>query len=182
MLGKQTVRTQSLAYTNTEEGVYINVDFKRSGNVVECLASIKMKGDTLHTRISSEFKGEFPKWACPNKSFGKEEIFWNDNVKKGQFSIIIYNDNRFTVLYNNLLNEEKSLLLQFTYIIDDSDTMYAVGDVDGNGIIEEADLSLIQNKIMGLPLSDKQLKPADMNNDGSITPSDYVILKNRLGL
>ena len=29
-------------------------------------------------------------------------------------------------------------------------------------------------------LTDKQFKLADMNNDGSISPADYVILRNKI--
>ena len=175
------VDTQSLVYTNTTDGIFINVCFKRSGNVVECIVQAKVAGEALYTRTSSEFVGEFPSWAKPDMSFSKQHIHFGDNQYKGGLSLLLYKNGSFSIMYNNLYEEETTFLLQFTYIVDDDDTAYELGDVDGNGVIDEVDLGLVQNYIMGLQtLSNKQFQAADINGDGEVTSSDYVLLQQMI--
>lgn len=182
LLGKQKVRTQSLVYINSDEGVTINVHFKRAGNIVECISSIKMNPGVLHTRISSDFIGDFPSWACPDIAFGKEQVYFHDRTYKGVYDIIMHQNGRFTILYGNWADSEISIVLQFTYIVDDSNTEYQLGDVDGNGVIDEVDLRLIQNSIQGHLLSNKQSLAADINQDSNVNSQDYALLKGQLGL
>lgn len=56
---------------------------------------------------------------------------------------------------------------------DISDTEYTLGDVNGDGQITQADLTLVQNYMTDTqPLTDKQLKAADVNKDGKINSGD----------
>lgn len=71
-----------------------------------------------------------------------------------------------------------------TYIADDetiTENDYVLGDVNGDGIVSSDDASLIQQYIMGeISFTGRQFKAADMNKDGEVRPSDYVILCNKI--
>ncbi len=71
-----------------------------------------------------------------------------------------------------------------TYIVDDkivTENDYTLGDVDGDGIIASNDADLVKQYNMGeITFTSKQFKAADMNEDGEIGPSDYVILCNKI--
>lgn len=55
---------------------------------------------------------------------------------------------------------------------------YILGDIDGDGAINNNDLTLVQNYIMGTKaLTEKQFKAADVNKDEKITSADYVKIK-----
>lgn len=54
---------------------------------------------------------------------------------------------------------------------------YKLGDVNGDGQITQADLTLVQNYMQGTQaLTDKQLKAADVNKDGNINTGDTLLL------
>ncbi len=54
---------------------------------------------------------------------------------------------------------------------------YKLGDVNGDGQITQADLTLVQNYIQGTQaLTDKQLKAADVNKDGTINTGDTLLI------
>ena len=54
----------------------------------------------------------------------------------------------------------------------------AVGDVDGNTVVDTADLLALEQHMLNLSMLDDQaLEKADMNNDGVIDSCDIVILR-----
>lgn len=56
-----------------------------------------------------------------------------------------------------------------------------LGDVNLDGQVNNDDLLLIQGFLQGKnALTSKQLQAADMNNDGEVMTTDYVLLKNQL--
>ncbi len=58
---------------------------------------------------------------------------------------------------------------------------YTLDDVNEDGSITQADLTLVQNYIQGTQaLTDKQLKAADVNKDGSINTGDTFKLTQYL--
>ena len=158
--------------------------------------SQKNAGNT-HIKSQNEQQGESNIHDCFNKrpeaivivqkALGRQKIInavaHTGDIKIEGYSMIqFYSNGGLTLLALNNSNDSTSYTNQFTYIVDDSNTEYQLGDVDGNGTIDEVDLRLIQNNIMGLNLSKKQANAADINQDGRITSSDYTILKNQLGL
>jgi hypothetical protein len=53
----------------------------------------------------------------------------------------------------------------------------APGDVNGDGVVDSADVDLVKNHILGkAPLTSQQLLPADANSDGKIDVSDIVAM------
>ena len=58
-----------------------------------------------------------------------------------------------------------------------SNTEYKLGDVNGDGNVTQADLTLVQNYIQGTQaLTDKQQKAADVNKDGDIDTGDTFLI------
>ncbi|MCX7000606.1 MAG: dockerin type I domain-containing protein, partial [Candidatus Sumerlaeota bacterium] len=52
-----------------------------------------------------------------------------------------------------------------------------LGDVNGDGVVDSADVDLVKNHILGkAPLTSQQLLPADANSDGKIDISDIVTM------
>ncbi|MFR9184227.1 MAG: dockerin type I repeat-containing protein [Christensenellales bacterium] len=53
-----------------------------------------------------------------------------------------------------------------------------LGDVDGNGLIEVKDITLLQNYMAGAAeLTQKQMKAADVNSNGSVTLQDVLMIQ-----
>ena len=59
-------------------------------------------------------------------------------------------------------------------------TINAVGDINGDGIIDSADIKEIEKYIMGNPSPYFDVKKADINNDGVVNVADMVIIINRI--
>lgn len=60
-------------------------------------------------------------------------------------------------------------------------SMYQLGDVNMDGVKTQEDVDLIKGYMAGTnALSDKQFKLADIDEDGTVGSTDYVILKNQL--
>jgi hypothetical protein len=52
------------------------------------------------------------------------------------------------------------------------------GDVNGDGVVNELDLELIRNYLLGLgTLTEEQITRGDMDLDGSITGVDYLMIR-----
>lgn len=181
-LGKE--KTQSLLYIDDE--ATIEVTFKRNANVIECIVTANLQRDASKLLTAASFTGEMPEWACPDESFGKQELSYSNLVNAsvdGYLTMQIYKNKSFTVMCanSNSDNESKTTLMQFAYIVDDNETAYTKGDVDGNGAIDIVDLEMIKGAILGkLTLTDKQKEAADMNGDGEVSSADYVLLKNQI--
>jgi hypothetical protein len=183
------VKTQSLTYSN-EDGVYITINFKRAGNVVECNVAAEIPASTTTDTLSnSDFLGNVPDWAYPDRHLTKrenslEETSGGDRLEISKTIIFVFRQSgHFNIICQNKdENYSTPLFLQFTYIVDDTDRVYIEGDVDGNGTVDETDLSLIKANIMGIPFTAKQKVAADLNHDGQVDSKDYMILKNQLGL
>lgn len=184
MFGKQKVKTQTMIYEKNDTKVYIT--FKRAGNVVECFVTAHIATGVQGTFSGSNCKGEVPNWAYPDNRFGKVQHFYDSNNNHNIFGFLqigLFENGNVTGLYQNTHNTSENTLIQFTYIVDDSNEEYELGDVDGNGTIDEVDLNLIKGHINNeVYLSKKQIKAADMNKDESVTSSDYVLLQKKLGL
>lgn len=59
-------------------------------------------------------------------------------------------------------------------------TINAVGDINGDGIIDSADIKEIENYIMGNPSPYFDVKKADVNEDGDVNVADIVYITNLL--
>ena len=56
---------------------------------------------------------------------------------------------------------------------------YKLGDVNGDGVIDNKDLKLVENYIMGtVAFTEKQFKAADVNKDNMIKTIDYIKIQN----
>ena len=178
------VKTQSLAYSN-EDGVYITINFKRAGNVVECVIDAQIPNTMSGLILQSDMIGEIPDWAKPDAVISKKQYGGGYPFQAEKFLFFIFKSTgHFSLNFGNLNQEGEDIFIQmqFTYIVDDTDRVYIEGDVDGNGTVDETDLKLIKANIMGIPFTAKQKTAADLNHDGEVTAVDYQILKNQLGL
>lgn len=187
LLGKQQVRTQSLVYGNPDNnGVYIIITFKRAGNVVECNIGTHVPKNVSGLLTSSDFSGSVPTWAYPDRGFGKQQqshTSLTGSEVDGWLGIVVSDSGWFSLLYGNADQQnDVSDFMQFTYIVDDTDTVYQLGDVDGNGVIDVTDLKMIKSNLMGVGITRKSAAAADMNQNGTVDAADYTILKNQLGL
>ena len=118
------IKTQSLTYVNEDTGANILVTFKRTGNIVECFCNAYLPANVQHTFATSDFTGEIPEWAYPDESFGKSQLNYNGTID-GYLLILLHKDGNISGLYQNLSTEyDRTILNQFTYIVDDSDTEY----------------------------------------------------------
>lgn len=80
-------------------------------------------------------------------------------------------------VYVGTVSKDFNFKLVLMKLPDISDTEYTLGDVNEDGQITQADLTLVQNYIQGTQaLTDKQLKAADVNKDGSINTGDTLKL------
>lgn len=186
ILGKQEVRTQSLVCVN-DDGAYILVSFKRAGNIVECNVVTHLPRNVSGLVTSADFLGSVPTWAYPDRGFGKQQQQYTSltgSEVEGWLAILLNDSGWFSIVYGNSDqdNDYNGIFMQFTYIVDDTDRVYQLGDVDGNGVIDVTDLKMIQSNIMGVGLTKKSKAAADMNQNGTIESADYMILKNQLGL
>ena len=85
-----------------------------------------------------------------------------------------YKNNNENVFTNDVLitNEEKSISAY---------TISVLGDVNGDGAIEDGDISVLNNYLKGdLKLSKASLKSADVNADGKVNTKDVRVLHNYL--
>lgn len=172
------IKTQSLTYVNEDTGANILVTFKRTGNIVECFCNAYIPANAQHTFATSDFTGSVPVWAYPDESFGKSQLNYNGTID-GYLLILLHKDGNISGLYQNLSTEyDRTILNQFTYIVDDSDTEYQLGDIDGNGTIDEVDLEILKMYLADkISLTDKQLKVADINKDNTTDSSDMLKLQ-----
>ncbi len=71
----------------------------------------------------------------------------------------------------------KIVLMKLPELVEGID--YVLGDVNGDGVIDNKDLTLVQNYIMETQsLTDKQFKAADVNKDNMIKTIDYMKIQN----
>ena len=62
---------------------------------------------------------------------------------------------------------------KFTYFIPNN---LLLGDADGNGVVEAADVIEVSNKILGKPSAKFVEKNADVNGDGKVNAIDVVLI------
>ena len=55
---------------------------------------------------------------------------------------------------------------------------YGKGDMDGNGVLNQTDVTLLESIIKGSTATDTQKKQADVNSDGKINEDDLTTLKS----
>ena len=66
---------------------------------------------------------------------------------------------------------------KYTYFIPNNRTL---GDADGNGVVDAADVIEVSNKILGKPSSKFVEKNADVNGDGKVNTVDIVLIINSI--
>lgn len=167
--------------------VRMYIQFKRSGNVVCVKTRVYIAAGVTSDAKVIDITDIMPEFAKTNEK-GTEG-----------FTIVEYDDNRKHTFIGKTSDDKYRFGLNFvvdartearyeeiymTYIVDDeivTENDYILGDVNGDGIVNSYDANLITEYIMGeISFTEKQFKAADMNKDGEITPSDYVILCNRI--
>ena len=62
---------------------------------------------------------------------------------------------------------------KFTYFIPNN---ILLGDADGNGVVDAADVIEVSNKILGKPSAKFVEKNADVNGDGKVNAIDVVLI------
>lgn len=91
-----------------------------------------------------------------------------------------------TFYWNGQLGEDRTDKYNFKIVLMKYEVLedeYTIGDVNSDGIIDEADLQMIQDYITEkIVLTEQQFRAADMDNNGKVSSSDYVLLKNQLGI
>ena len=70
--------------------------------------------------------------------------------------------------------------LNYGVNMDASEAPYDLGDVNGDGLVNVTDVTLMCNAVAGSTSSDFQSTVADMNGDGVINVSDITILINKI--
>lgn len=186
ILGKQAVKNQTLVHYHSADGVYVNVSFKRAGNVVECSVSSKLKEGSSGILSGADFDGVVPTWAYPDRAITKQKQIYESLDRtdvRAYMMAQLSATGGITIMYGvNSSETGVSDYMQFTYIVDDTDAVYEKGDVDGNGVIDETDLNLLMsNFTVGIPLTKKSKAAGDMNSDGSITNADITALMRKIG-
>ncbi len=81
----------------------------------------------------------------------------------------------------NSVTENSNMTLYAIWVKKPSSNYYVKGDVNGDGIINQMDLTMIQKHIIGkIELNAKQFEAADLNDDGKISLLDLSILRKYL--
>ena len=62
---------------------------------------------------------------------------------------------------------------KFTYFIPNN---ILLGDADGNGVVDAADVIEVSNKVLGKPSAKFVEKNADVNGDGKVNAIDIVMI------
>ena len=96
-------------------------------------------------------------------------------MQKGRF---------FNMKKHTMTTRLLSLLIGLTVLLSLVSPVFAVtaptGDLDGNGVLNVADILALKNLIMNSSWTDDDRAVADMNGDGSLNVADILIIKNRI--
>lgn len=202
LFGKQKVNRKIVTFDHEDMKFYMI--FKRAGNVVNIETNIQIPAnkDSSATIINiTNYFPEFAKYTAnvnSNRLIAETERTGNIMGGAGQ----IATDEKYKIqIAKRVINDEiqyalsfifhrknaeqvKNITLNLNYIVDDEDVdNYVLGDINGDGVADAKDLQLIQDYIMGyITLNNKEFKAADINKDGKVTSTDYMLLKEQLGL
>lgn len=204
LFGKQKVERKIVTFEH--ENMKFYAIFKRAGNVVNIETKVKIPAGKDSTASLINITNYFPEFAkytanvdssrliCMAESSGDSrtspslDTVGTDARYKIQIAKrIINNEVEYMLMFMFIrknAEQEGDILFNLNYIIDDEETDgYVVGDINGDGVVDAKDLQLIQDYIMGyITLSNKEFKAADINKDGKVTSTDYMLLKQQLGL
>ncbi|MCI8655240.1 MAG: hypothetical protein HFJ48_05170, partial [Clostridia bacterium] len=177
-----------------DNGNSVVVVIRRSGHVVTVNIELTLKANEVTTYVGFHLEA-FPEWATPKRAYnvegnkviataysqlGSEEIINRPQIwfNRGTKKCIIRG-----VAKNSSTESSKKNYCTLTYIIDDElpNEDYQLGDINGDGVIDDEDLELLQNYLVGnIGLSDKQKELADVNKDGKLDADDLLKLRQFL--
>lgn len=91
---------------------------------------------------------------------------------------------KIVITINTPYTEVKEISYRIVLMkIENKEENYILGDVNGDGVINEADLQMLKDYIEGKrALTIAQFKAADMNEDGGVDIIDLALLKRKLGI
>lgn len=202
LFGKQKVNRKIVTFDHEDMKFYMI--FKRAGNVVNIETNIQIPankdGSASIINITNYFP-EFAKYAANVNSNrlvaetertgsimgGAGQIVTDEKYKIQIAKRIINNEIQYAlsfIFHRENAEQVKNITLNLNYIVDDEDVdNYVLGDINGDGVADAKDLQLIQDYIMGyITLNNKEFKAADINKDGKVTSTDYILFKEQLGL
>lgn len=169
--------------------VKMYIQFKRSGNVVCVKVRVYVASGVTADATMIDITSLIPNFAKTKEKVASGECFSLSACENQGLKTSITKESNGTYYFNTVFstkaeNQSKHLENYMTYIVDDeivTENDYILGDVNGDGIVNSYDANLVTEYIMGeISFTEKQFKAADMNKDGEITPSDYVILCNKI--
>lgn len=186
MLKKEADEVKTKVLKGEDNGDSVVVIIRRNGHIVTVNIELTLKAGSLTNYVGFHLD-EFPDWAIPKKTYDLDhaKVIAAAYSQLGDEGII----NRPQIWFSSStkrcrimgaaknLNVSSSLTDYCTlvYMIDDElpGDEYQLGDVNGDGLINEEDLELLQDYMLGnVGLSDKQKELADVNKDGKLDSGD----------
>ena len=145
-----------------------------------CLGDIKVGNISLEN-LEIESNGQFTYNGITRIGAGDEDIATFDQWLGPQLGNVPL-DLTGTITANNVtvnitIDMRDTSLNQMIYVVFTASRGGVVGDVDGNGFIESADLETLSNMVV------RKIEPnaaADVNNDGTVSVADITALVNIL--
>lgn len=179
------VKHFSTNYVNSESGLVIDYTFQRFGKVVDVAINAHLPLDDGREINKDNFSvPTIPEWARPNitKYFRAAGLQVSASTTKidALVNLTLFESGSF-LTYIRAYTDGQNVRGYYTYIVDDSEEQYMLGDVDGNGTIEQADLEKLNAYLVGnIPLSAKEFAAGDITKDGKIDSADTLKLSKYL--
>ena len=107
-----------------------------------------------------------------SSSFGKGVVLNDDNMQLKIYFNFGASHQATSYMYNYKITLMK---------VDPDVSNYELGDINMDGEVTQADLTLLQNFLLGTQVfTDKQFKLADMNQDGVLDSADLNLLNKKI--
>lgn len=179
------VKHFSTNYVDSQSGLVIDYTFQRFGKVVDVAINAHLPLNEGREINKDNFSvPTIPEWARPNttKYFRAAGLQVSASTTKidALVNLTLFESGSF-LTYIRSYTDGQNVRGYYTYIVDDSEEQYMLGDVDGNGTIEQADLEKLNAYLVGnIPLSAKEFAAGDITKDGKIDSADTLKLSKYL--
>jgi hypothetical protein len=198
LLNEVKTKVITSSYTTDTGDNKIEVTVRRSGNIVTVRTEVLMQPEEVGNYVSFNLEN-LPDWATPKRIYNPDKItnkviarcvtspiIGTNGTPEGtkQDANIWFNSSKgicvlMGTFHNYSLSEAQTNVATLTYIVDDElpEGNYQLGDINGDGVINQDDLDLLSNYILGYEgLSEKQKVLADINKDGILNTADTLKL------
>lgn len=206
-LSSETTQTYSGRIIN-ENFAGLNNTFVEKSNIATVEFSVNIPASIVEQTYAVDFPTGFTKynsvilsamWSKTNDTSVASAVwqplynnyFVDDNIVIPQFKIELgdtFNENpsKINLTFSRASTVTSDLIRYFKVVLmkvntDNDITDYELGDINMDGIVNQDDLTLLQNYIDGdIAFTEKQYKLADMNNDKIVNIIDYTALYNKI--